>query len=239
MDSTVRKDPKDTREIVSVVSQRKMSSLRFDLINVEERKTKLSLGQHSLFNLSSPFHDTMRLIRVISHSCSVLLVVFDSLAYGFIPCSGDGNEWRKRSAWTNGSSSTTLVASSATSSSSSRNSSSSSSRKDQFLKTAVSGPPLETKPDYENIVGPLGRWMDTLFLVIFRQKMAEQAAKAANHHHHHNNMSSSSTIHQDARDDDDDDASSSSRIPLTDYRGIIAVAADMNRRSTSRTEVHD
>jgi len=37
--------------------------------------------------------------------------------------------------------------------------------------TLVPGPPRETKPDYENIIGPLGRIADRLFLVIFRQKL--------------------------------------------------------------------
>ena len=43
-----------------------------------------------------------------------------------------------------------------------------------FAQTAVPGPPAETKPDYDNIVGPLGRFMDTVFLVVFRRKLAEQ-----------------------------------------------------------------
>lgn len=38
----------------------------------------------------------------------------------------------------------------------------------------VTGPPLETKPDYENIHGPLGETMDKLFLTVFRSKMAEK-----------------------------------------------------------------
>lgn len=38
----------------------------------------------------------------------------------------------------------------------------------------VAGPDLETKPDYENIHGPFGKTLDTLFLKIFRSKMAEK-----------------------------------------------------------------
>ena len=38
----------------------------------------------------------------------------------------------------------------------------------------IDGPPLETKPDYENIHGPMGKWPDKLFLTIFRTKMAEK-----------------------------------------------------------------
>jgi len=38
----------------------------------------------------------------------------------------------------------------------------------------IDGPPLDTKPDYENIHGPLGKDIDKLFLSIFRTKMAEK-----------------------------------------------------------------
>ena len=38
----------------------------------------------------------------------------------------------------------------------------------------VKGPDLETKPDYENIHGPLGAVIDKIFLTIFRSKMAEK-----------------------------------------------------------------
>lgn len=36
------------------------------------------------------------------------------------------------------------------------------------------GPPLETKPDYENITGPLGLFADKLFMVVFRTQMANK-----------------------------------------------------------------
>jgi hypothetical protein len=43
-------------------------------------------------------------------------------------------------------------------------------------KTAyfVPGPPVETKPDYDNIHGPLGKAVDDVFLSMFREKLAEQ-----------------------------------------------------------------
>lgn len=44
-----------------------------------------------------------------------------------------------------------------------------------FSEAAVRGPPTETKPDYENIVGPLGRPMDTLFLTVFRRMLAQKS----------------------------------------------------------------
>jgi hypothetical protein len=37
----------------------------------------------------------------------------------------------------------------------------------------VQGPLAETKPDYENIHGPLGPHMDALFMKLFRSRMAE------------------------------------------------------------------
>ena len=42
-----------------------------------------------------------------------------------------------------------------------------------FWESAIRGPPKETKPDYENIVGPLGRTMDMLFMVVFRKALAK------------------------------------------------------------------
>ncbi len=38
---------------------------------------------------------------------------------------------------------------------------------------AVLGPNPETKPDYENIHGPLGKELDRLFLKMFRSRLAE------------------------------------------------------------------
>ncbi|CAJ1942844.1 unnamed protein product [Cylindrotheca closterium] len=38
----------------------------------------------------------------------------------------------------------------------------------------VKGPDADTKPDYEQIHGPLGKTLDRLFLTIFRTRMAEQ-----------------------------------------------------------------
>lgn len=39
--------------------------------------------------------------------------------------------------------------------------------------TTTQGPDLETKPDYDNIHGPLGKTLDDLFLYVFRTKLAE------------------------------------------------------------------
>jgi hypothetical protein len=37
----------------------------------------------------------------------------------------------------------------------------------------VAGPDVSTKPKYEDIHGPLGKFMDRLFLTVFRAKLAE------------------------------------------------------------------
>jgi len=85
-----------------------------------------------------------------------------------------------------------------------------------FLTSSVPGPPLETKPDYENIVGPLGRWADQIFLKMFRDKLAEQVYR------------------------DEDEAN---RIPLSPdgtYQEIIDLAAALNRRSNlSRQDIQE
>ena len=44
---------------------------------------------------------------------------------------------------------------------------------DVRLKAFVQGPSVETKPDYDNIHGVLGKTMDSVFLKVFRSKMAE------------------------------------------------------------------
>jgi hypothetical protein len=36
------------------------------------------------------------------------------------------------------------------------------------------GPPVETKPDYENMHGPLGKIMDKVFMTVFRTQMANK-----------------------------------------------------------------
>jgi hypothetical protein len=38
----------------------------------------------------------------------------------------------------------------------------------------VLGPPLGTKPDYENIHGPLGPLADKVFMIVFRIQMANK-----------------------------------------------------------------
>lgn len=44
----------------------------------------------------------------------------------------------------------------------------------QRKASVVSGPPIETKPDYENIHGPLGKGIDNVFMKMFRSRLADQ-----------------------------------------------------------------
>ena len=39
----------------------------------------------------------------------------------------------------------------------------------------IGGPPIETKPDYDEIIGPLGRKVDNLFMMVFRGQLAKHA----------------------------------------------------------------
>lgn len=50
----------------------------------------------------------------------------------------------------------------------------------RFLEISIPGPPMETKPDYPNIVGPLGRFMDRIFMRVFRRQLARQVGKDSN-----------------------------------------------------------
>lgn len=45
---------------------------------------------------------------------------------------------------------------------------------------AIRGPPIETKPDYDAIVGPLGRTVDNFFLGLFHRKLAENVGFQTN-----------------------------------------------------------
>ena len=47
-------------------------------------------------------------------------------------------------------------------------------KKSSVTPGIVKGPDLESKPDYENIHGPLGKTLDSVFLSMFRSKMAEK-----------------------------------------------------------------
>jgi hypothetical protein len=73
----------------------------------------------------------------------------------------------------------------------------------------VSGPSLDTKPDYENIHGPLGKWIDNnLFMTVFRYQLAQKVGV-------------------------------DSAKPLNDYTGLIELTAAMNARYSNRTTAQE
>lgn len=68
------------------------------------------------------------------------------------------------------------------------------------------GPDPSTKPDYENIHGPLGKTLDKLFLYVFRTKLAEHVGV-------------------------------DSKLPKTDFNGLMELTAAMNARYSDRAEI--
>jgi hypothetical protein len=47
------------------------------------------------------------------------------------------------------------------------------------IETAIFLKNSDDKPDYDNIHGPLGKWIDDIFLSQFRTKMAEKVCKSS------------------------------------------------------------
>ena len=80
-------------------------------------------------------------------------------------------------------------------------------KKINAAKFAVTeGPDPSTKPDYENIHGPLGKTLDKLFLYVFRTKLAEHVGV-------------------------------DSKLPKTDFNGLMELTAAMNARYSDRSEI--
>ena len=92
-----------------------------------------------------------------------------------------------------------------------------------FLSSAVPGPSIDTKPDYDNIVGPLGRWVDRLLMTMFRQELAAQVLAGQEQS---SSMAAATANQQQPA------------YAMDDYRGIIELAATMNRDISNRTEIH-
>mmetsp|Transcript_1144 Transcript_1144/g.2700 ORF Transcript_1144/g.2700 Transcript_1144/m.2700 type:complete len:381 (-) Transcript_1144:871-2013(-) len=69
------------------------------------------------------------------------------------------------------------------------------------------GPDLASKPDYENIHGPLGKTVDDVFMYVFRSKLAEHVGV-------------------------------DSKLPKTDFSGLMELTVAMNARYSDRREIH-
>ena len=65
---------------------------------------------------------------------------------------------------------------------------------------------METKPDYENIHGPLGKTLDSIFLYVFRTRLAQYVGV-------------------------------DSKLPKTDFKGLMELSAAMNARYSDRNEI--
>ena len=75
-----------------------------------------------------------------------------------------------------------------------------------FESRSVAGPPLHDKPDYESIVGPLGKPVDNLFLRVFRSQLASNVGF-------------------------------DSKLPQSDYQGILEITSELNKKYSDRTEI--
>ena len=76
--------------------------------------------------------------------------------------------------------------------------------------TTIEGPPLSTKPDYSSIHGPLGGFIDDVFMTLFRQKLAEKIDRLPD-----------------------------SKLPKNDFKGIIELTSGMNLQYNNRTQVQE
>jgi hypothetical protein len=78
----------------------------------------------------------------------------------------------------------------------------------------IEGPPIESKPDYSSIYGPLGPFLDTILMSLFRFKLAQRLSRSDNE-----------IIIPD------------SKLPLNDFMGIIDLTSRMNAQHSNRKTV--
>lgn len=76
--------------------------------------------------------------------------------------------------------------------------------------TTIEGPPLSTKPDYSSIHGPLGGFIDDIFMTLFRTKLAEKIDRLPD-----------------------------SNLPKNDFNAIIELTSGMNIKYNNRTQVQE
>src|SRR5210317_258432 len=75
----------------------------------------------------------------------------------------------------------------------------------------IEGPPIESKPDYSSVNGPLGPFVDTILMSLFRFKLAQRLSQSNNE-----------VITPD------------SKLPLYDFLGIIDLTSRMNAQHSNR-----
>ena len=79
---------------------------------------------------------------------------------------------------------------------------------------SIDGPPLDSKPDYSSINGPMGPIVDSIFMSLFRCKLSQRLNRPDN------------TI-----------ITPDSILPLNDFMGIIDLTARMNSQHSNRKTI--
>lgn len=80
--------------------------------------------------------------------------------------------------------------------------------------STIEGPPIESKPDYSSINGPLGPLVDTILMSLFRFKLAQRLSRS-----------------------DNEVITPDSKLPLNDFMGIIDLTSRMNAQHSNRKTV--
>lgn len=80
----------------------------------------------------------------------------------------------------------------------------------------IMGPPIDTKPDYSSIHGPMGPLVDSFLMSLFRRKLAEELSRPSN-----------SIQIQD------------SNCTHDDFNGIIELTTKMNSRFNNKTQIQE
>ena len=74
-----------------------------------------------------------------------------------------------------------------------------------------------TKPNYDQMIGPLGKWVDDFCLTLFRNQLRDQVLLQWNYNHHH-------------QQEDDPLRADPAYYGSANYTQIVALAAAMNAR---------
>lgn len=84
-------------------------------------------------------------------------------------------------------------------------------RKPTFKRATVEGPSIDSKPDYSSISGPMGPFVDSILMSLFRYKLSQRLSRPDN------------TI-----------ITPDSNLPLNDFMGIIDLTTRMNTQNFNR-----
>jgi hypothetical protein len=87
-------------------------------------------------------------------------------------------------------------------------------RPKRTYKSTIEGPPIDSKPDYSSISGPMGPFVDSILMSFFRYKFAQRLNRPDN-----------AIITPD------------SKLPLNDFMGIIDLTTRMNTQHFNRKTI--